>query len=153
MKKSVHLLFFNKKSKKSFCLELFWTVFACILLVFDLCIFLSWFRQDDFITRESNVMDRRFIFFPKQHFKVKTPQWRICFFQTCLTRHELMDWSGVDYCNVFFSCLDSYSDGTHSLQKIHWGATDVMQHLSKSVLMKKQTHLHFEWLGSEHIFS
>ncbi len=31
-----------------------------------------------------------------------------------------MDWSGVDYCDVFISCLDSHSDGTHSLQSIHW---------------------------------
>ncbi len=28
-----------------------------------------------------------------------------------------MDWSGVDYCDVFISCLDSHSDGTHSLQR------------------------------------
>ncbi len=27
-----------------------------------------------------------------------------------------MDWSGVDYCDCFISCLDSHSDGTHSLQ-------------------------------------
>ncbi len=27
-----------------------------------------------------------------------------------------MDWSHVDYCDVFISCLDSHSDGTHSLQ-------------------------------------
>ncbi len=26
----------------------------------------------------------------------------------------------VDYCDVFISCLDSDSDGTHSLQRIHW---------------------------------
>uniref|UniRef100_A0A8C2K3F6 Tubulin-specific chaperone A n=1 Tax=Cyprinus carpio TaxID=7962 RepID=A0A8C2K3F6_CYPCA len=26
----------------------------------------------------------------------------------------------VDYCNVFISCLDSHSAGTHSLQSIHW---------------------------------
>ncbi len=28
----------------------------------------------------------------------------------------------MDYCDVFISCLDSYSDGTHSLQRIHWWA-------------------------------
>uniref|UniRef100_A0A8C2B6F3 Glutamate receptor interacting protein 2a n=1 Tax=Cyprinus carpio TaxID=7962 RepID=A0A8C2B6F3_CYPCA len=28
--------------------------------------------------------------------------------------------SGVDYCDVFISCLDSHSDGTHSQQRIHW---------------------------------
>ncbi len=30
------------------------------------------------------------------------------------------DWSDVDYCEVFISCFSSYSDGTHSLQRIHW---------------------------------
>ncbi len=43
-----------------------------------------------------------------------------------------MDWSGVDYCDVFISCLDSDSDGTHSLQSIHWLASDAMLHFSKS---------------------
>ncbi len=32
----------------------------------------------------------------------------------------------VDYCDVFISCLDSHSDGTHSRQKIHWCASDVL---------------------------
>ncbi len=48
------------------------------------------------------------------------------------SRHYLMDWSGVDHCDVFISCLDSYSDGTHSLQSIHCWASDVMLHFSKS---------------------
>ncbi len=26
----------------------------------------------------------------------------------------------VNYCDVFISCLDSHSDGTHSLQRIHF---------------------------------
>ncbi len=43
-----------------------------------------------------------------------------------------MDWSGVDYCDVFISCLDSHSDGTHPLQSIYWWASDVMLHFSKS---------------------
>ncbi len=43
-----------------------------------------------------------------------------------------MDWSGVDYCDVFISCLDSHSDGTHSLQRIHWWASDGKIHFSKS---------------------
>ncbi len=30
----------------------------------------------------------------------------------------------VDYCDVFISCLDSRFDGTHSLQRIHWGAKE-----------------------------
>ncbi len=51
----------------------------------------------------------------------------------------------VDYCDVFISCLDSHSDGTHSLQWIHWWASDIMLNSSKSVPMKKQTHLHLIW--------
>ncbi len=33
-----------------------------------------------------------------------------------------LEWCGllVDFCDVFISCLDSHSDGTHSLQRIHW---------------------------------
>ncbi len=32
--------------------------------------------------------------------------------------HPLMDWIVLDYryCDAFISCLDSHSDGTHSLQ-------------------------------------
>ncbi len=43
-----------------------------------------------------------------------------------------MDWNCVDYFDVFISCLDPFSDGTHSLQMIHWWASDVMLHFSKS---------------------
>ncbi len=53
----------------------------------------------------------------------------------------------VDYCDVFISCLNSRSDGTHSLQRIHWWASDVMLNFSKSVLMKKQAHLYLECPG------
>ncbi len=56
----------------------------------------------------------------------------------------------MDYCDVFI-CLDSHSDGTHSLQRIHWWVSDVMLHFSKSVLMKKQTHLHLRWPEGEYI--
>ncbi len=58
-----------------------------------------------------------------------------------------MYWSGVDYCDVFISCLDSHSDGTHSLQRIHCWASDVMLHFSKSVLMNKQTRLLYVFDG------
>ncbi len=54
--------------------------------------------------------------------------------------------------DAFISCLDVHSDGTHSLQRIHWWASDVMLHFSKSDLMKKQIHLYFEWPeGGEHL--
>ncbi len=38
-------------------------------------------------------------------------------------------------CDVFISCLNSHSDGTHSLQMIHW---KVMLNFSKSVLIKRK---------------
>ncbi len=54
-----------------------------------------------------------------------------------------LEWCGllVDYCDVFISSLDSHSDGTHSLQRIHWWTSDVKLNFSKSFLMKKQTSL------------
>ncbi len=58
--------------------------------------------------------------------------------------HELMDWSRVDYCDVFISCLDSHSDFTHSLQSIHWWATDVMLHFSKS---DEETNSSTSWMA------
>ncbi len=33
---------------------------------------------------------------------------------------------------MFISCLDCHSDGTHSLQRIHWWASDAMVHFFKS---------------------
>ncbi len=50
----------------------------------------------------------------------------------------------VDYSDVFISCLDSCSDGTHSLQMIHWWASDVMLHFSKFVSVA-QTNLLLGW--------
>ncbi len=56
----------------------------------------------------------------------------------------------VDYCDVFISCLDFHSDGTHSLQRIHWWASDakflqigfneeahLQAHLQQNVSIKK----------------
>ncbi len=53
----------------------------------------------------------------------------------------------------FISCLDSHSDGTHSLQRIRWWAGDVMLNFSINILMKKQTNLHLRWPEGEYIFS
>ncbi len=57
----------------------------------------------------------------------------------------------MDYCDVFINCLDSHSDGTHSLKKIHSQIIKadknntimyVMLFFPKFVPMKKQSHLH-----------
>ncbi len=63
-----------------------------------------------------------------------------------------MDWSGVGYCDVFISCLDSHSDGTHSLLRIHWWASAGMLHFSKSVPMKGQI-INLGWPEGEYILS
>ncbi len=75
-------------------------------------------------------------------------------FLTNMMLTDGLEWCGllVYYCYVFISCLDSRSDGTHSLQRIHWRASDVMLNFSKSVLMKKLTHLHLEWSKGLYIF-
>ncbi len=57
------------------------------------------------------------------------------------------------YCNVFISCLDFDSDGTHSPQMIHWWASDVMLNFSKSAPVQKTTHLNLGWPEAEYIFS
>ncbi len=63
-----------------------------------------------------------------------------------------MDWCHVDYLWIIEMFLST--DGTHSLQKIHWWASDVMLNSTKSVPIKKQTHLHLttSWMawGWEH---
>ncbi len=91
----------------------------------------------------------------KRRFKVKMPSRWIC----CLQRHftslftsqDINWWTLVDYSwiIVMFLSADAHSDGTHSLQRIHWWARDVMLHFSKSVLMKKQPHLPLGWPEQE----
>ncbi len=51
---------------------------------------------------------------------------------------------GMDYCDVFISCLDSHSDGTHSLQRIHWWASDAVLHFSKS---DEETNPSTSWMA------
>ncbi len=59
---------------------------------------------------------------------------------------KCLDWSGLDFCDVFISCLDSHSDGTHSLQRIHWWASDITLNFSKSVLINNKIIYIFEGL-------
>ncbi len=69
-----------------------------------------------------------------------------------------MDWSGVDYLWIIVMFLSAVwtlnlTAPIHSLQRIHCWVSDGMLYFSKSVLMKKQTHLHLEWPEGEDIFS
>ncbi len=51
-------------------------------------------------------------------------------------------WRTCEWLWCFYQLFEWHSDGTHSLQRIHSWASDVILNFSKSVLMKKQTHLH-----------
>ncbi len=90
-----------------------------------------------YFTGRSIIMDSCFSW--KQLCEVKMSLWWICFLQTHSfllnkTLTDGLEWCGllVDYCDVFISCLDSRSDGTHSLQRIYWWESDWMLHFSKS---------------------
>ncbi len=117
-----------------------------------ICIFLSWFKQGDFfhwrkqyyglwpciLTRNislflEHINDDLFLI-NKQVFTSQYINWST----------EVM-WIT---CYVFMSCLDSHSDGTHSLQRIHWWASDVMLMLPKTV----PETLHLGWPKGYYIF-
>ncbi len=44
----------------------------------------------------------------------------------------------VDYCDDFIICLISYSDGTHSLQRIQWWMSDVVLNFSNRFQWKNK---------------
>ncbi len=94
----------------------------CLELVLDLCIFFPWFRRAYFLSLEKAILWIEDSYFRwMQWFEVLM----LDLFLTNLHRLASQDikwWTGllVDYCFVLISCLDSHSDGTHSLQRIHW---------------------------------
>ncbi len=92
-------------------------------------------------------MDRGVIFSRKQQFDDKHVLFlfiNLFYFyinRQCFTSKVVnwwIEWCGllVD-CDVFICCLDSHSDGTHSPQKIHWWARDVMLHFSQTFSHKE----------------
>ncbi len=93
--------------------------------------------------------------------KFKTSEWWICFLQTrSFSLHKMLiaglECCGVlvDFCDVFISCLDSHSDGTHPLQSIHWWASDGMIHFSKpdEETNSSTSWMAWGWLHFQHIF-
>ncbi len=103
-------------------------------------------------TADKNItmIHKQSIFGHKRWLKVITPWW-ICFFTNSFSFHKMLI-DELKLCgssNVFISCLNS-SDGTHSLQRIHWWKTDV--NFFKYVLIKKQTYLHLRWPYLQQIF-
>ncbi len=63
-------------------------------------------------TKQPFSLDKALLWIVISYFSKK--QWHLDGFVSAfgLSRCYLMDWSGVD---CFISCLDSHSDGTHSL--------------------------------------
>ncbi len=129
----------------------FWTEYESIIhnkasfseivhpVVFGSCIsmHISLLLQQRLSLLEKSTLCKDDLYFGlKQWFDIK--QWWICFskifsFSLPKTLVNELEWCRllVYYCDVFISCLDSHSDGTHSLQRIHWWASDVMLHFSK----------------------
>ncbi len=71
----------------------------------------------------------------------------------CMQHHKCarrVNWVHCVLLWCFISCLDSHSDGTHSLQRIHWWTSEI--HFSKPIPMTEQTHLHPELPEGEYIF-
>ncbi len=72
----------------------------------------------------------------------------------CFTLTDGLKWCGllVDYCDVFISCLDSHSYGTHSLQRIHWWASDGM-HTFLQICSDEEKNSSISWMDWEWEFS
>ncbi len=92
-------------------------------------------------------------------FTLKTSWW-ICSLQTyCFSLQMIIDgleWCGllVYYCDVFISCLNSHSDGIHSLQRIHWWASNAE---FLQICSDKETNSSISWTARwwtniQHIF-
>ncbi len=71
-----------------------------------------------FFTGESNIMDYGLVLKIVNALLMDFLFTSMQFF-TLIDGLELLG-SLVDYCDVFISCSNSHSDGTHSLQRIHW---------------------------------
>ncbi len=112
----------------------------------------TWFGGK--VEHSHSVLSGKSLYFPRSPTAPLTENYRVLswkYFHGVSLHKTLIDgleWCGflVDYCGVFISCLDSHSDGTHSLQRIHWWASDIMLHFFKSVLMKSNI---MSWLAWE----
>ncbi len=74
----------------------------------------------DFFTGGSVIMNYGLIFSPYFHSYFKKVKLNLLSDTNMqVFTSQDVNWCDVDYCDVFIICLDSYSDGTHSLQRIH----------------------------------
>ncbi len=103
----------------------------------DLCIFSPNSDKTTFTTGDRSIVDILIQF--------------NCLLQTCsfLTLQDFNQLCGLLWCH------SSPSEGTHSLQRMHWWASDVMLHFSKYVLMKKRSStswMTYEWIKCHTFF-
>ncbi len=116
-------------------------------MALDLCIFLSWFRQDGFSIKQAILVDSNLAI--SNVLKLKLLNDGFVYYKHAafhFTRCNLLDCICVDYLWIIVMFLSAVRTliltAPIQLQRNHWWASDVMLHFSKSVLMKKQTHLH-----------
>ncbi len=96
-------------------------------------------REMEFFTGGSINMDYGRVFFTRSNgLKLKHLNDGFVYINIqLLASQDVNWWTGVLWIIVMFlSLMDSRSDGTHSLQRIHW--CDVMLNFSKSTLIKKK---------------
>ncbi len=65
----------------------------------------------------------------------------------CFTGGSVITWI-LEFCYKY-----KLTSGTHSLQRIRWRASYTMLNFSKSVQMKKRSHVHLVWPEDEYILS
>ncbi len=101
---------------------------------------LMWGQQGMvFFTGRSIILDYALIFWPEEIDRKD----RFVSYKHSVSLHKtwidgLMDWwSLVDYCDVFIGCLDSRSDGTHSLQRIQeiWSMMGLLVNIETSLFV------------------
>ncbi len=102
--KKFSLFSFHIKIHPHICLELFWTVFVACKQVLS-CVFLPWFRQDNFFTGGSNIM------------QLPEAKVFVSYKHAAFASQDINGWTGVVWiaCGslwCFISRLDSHSDGT-----------------------------------------
>ncbi len=75
-------------------------------------------QEIDFFTGESNIMDYGLVLKVENTLMMDLFLTSMQFFLLCKTLIDGLELHGslVDYCDVFISCSNSHSDGTHSLQ-------------------------------------
>ncbi len=99
---------------------------------------------------------RTFIFSWMQWFEIKMSYDQFVYFKhtTFWFTKPLMDWSRVDYLWIIVRFLSAvcHSDGTHSLQRIHWWERDLMLNLKKNLKNSSTSWMPWGWVHCQQIY-